>query len=139
MTIGMRGHRQFVHWATGLFTQLRRDYQSSALWVALPSILYIRELHTFRLHTKLPTGSMRHNLLQGIDQNVVGWNPGSPENCQCCATHHRRWQSDSRASTFPNLHEASLGRDSGKFLARGRSQKCLCGATPQVIDYNLKT
>ena len=62
----------------GVSLQLWGDYQFSAFWVALPGILNIREPHTFRLHTKFPTGSMRHNLLQGIDQNVVRWNPGSP-------------------------------------------------------------
>src|SRR5256885_10081340 len=56
-------------------------------------------------------------LRQGIDQNVARWNPGSPENCQCCATQHGSFERDSRPSAFPNLNEASLGRDDRKFLA----------------------
>jgi hypothetical protein len=51
----------------------------------LPRILNMGEPHAFRLHTKHATGSMGHDWLQGIDQNVVRWNPGSAENCQRCA------------------------------------------------------
>ena len=82
---------------------------------------------------------MRHDLLQGIDQQVTGWNPGSPENCQRCATQHSSWKRDRWPSAFPNLNEASLGHDDGKFLACYGSQKCFCGATPNVIDHDLKT
>ena len=71
---------------TGL--RLWDDYQSAALLIALPSVLYIRERNTLGVHMKLASGSMRHDFLQGLDQNVARWNPDSPENCQRCATQH---------------------------------------------------
>jgi hypothetical protein len=43
------------------------DYQSAAWLVALPGVLNILKRNTFRLHTKLPAGSMLHDLLQGVD------------------------------------------------------------------------
>src|SRR5207302_270384 len=39
----------------------------------------------------------------------------------------------------PDLNEPSLGFDMGKPLACYCSQKCFCGAAPDVIDHNLKT
>src|SRR5712692_4361644 len=63
-----------------------------------------------------PNTYRHHDLLQGIDQNVARWNPGSPENCQRYATQHGSCKRDSRPCAFPNLNEAGLGRDDGKFL-----------------------
>ena len=103
------------------------NYQSAALLVALPSVFNIHEWNTFRPHTKLPAGSMRHHFLQGLDQNVARWNAGGPENCQRCAAQHGSCKRYRRPSAFPNLDEASLRRNDGKFLACYRSQKRFCG------------
>src|SRR5882762_6606158 len=74
------------------------DYQSAALLIALPGVLNIRERNALGVHVKLPAGGMRHDFFQGVDQNVARWNPGSPENCQCCATQHGSGKRDGRSS-----------------------------------------
>src|SRR5208283_2612081 len=82
---------------------------------------------------------MRHDFLQGIDQNVARWNSGSPENCQRCTTQHGSRKRYRRPSAFSNLNEAGLRGDDGKLLAHDRGQKRFCRAAPHVINHDLKT
>src|SRR5271157_4169602 len=122
----------------GPVLRLWGHYQSSCL-LALPGVLNIHERNTLRLHTKLPAGSMRHDFLQGINQHVARRNPGSPHNCQRCATQHGSGERYRRSGAFPDLNETGLRRDDGKLPACYRSQKCLCRAAPHVIDDDLET
>ena len=86
------------------------DYQSAALLIALPSVLNICEGNTFRFYAKLPAGSMGHDFLQGIDENIARRNPRSPKNGQRCATQHGGWKRNSRPSAVSNLNEAESRR-----------------------------
>src|SRR5215831_3964231 len=88
--------------------------------------------------TEFSAGSVSHDPLQGVNQNVGRRDPGSPQNCDGGAAQRRGGKRNGWPGTFANLNPAGFRPYGAKFLSCERPQNYFGRTSPDVIDHYLE-